>query len=160
MLLVFCLGTALFLACLGVKKGLKWSAGLFLLEYVVLLVFMAVFARKLHAERPFDFALFWSYRAIREGDKALLTQIIANVVVFVPIGLLLGCAFGRIRWWTVLLVGLGFSVLIETLQFVLKRGFAEFDDVFHNVLGCMIGWGVYVGVRWMIRKIKMHDQVE
>ena len=59
----------------------------------------------------------------------------------------LGCAFGRMKGWKVLLIGGGFSVLIETLQFVLKRGFAEFDDVFHNVLGCLIGFGVYVGVR-------------
>ena len=83
------------------------------------------------------------------------TRVIANVVAFVPIGLLLGCAFGkRMKWWKVLLIGGGFSLLIETLQFVLKRGFAEFDDVFHNVLGCLIGWGVYVGVRWMVERRK------
>lgn len=31
--------------------------------------------------------------------------------------------------------------MIETLQFVLKRGFTEVDDVWHNVVGCVIGWG-------------------
>ena len=53
-----------------------------------------------------------------------------------------------------MLIGGGFSVLIETLQFFLKRGFAEFDDVFHNGLGCMIGFGVYVGVRWMVSALQ------
>ena len=24
-----------------------------------------------------------------------------------------------------------------------NKGFAEFDDVFHNTIGCMIGYGIY-----------------
>ena len=88
-----------------------------------------------------------------EGGR-FLVQVCMNVLAFVPIGLLLGCAFGRLRWKTVLLIGGGFSLLIEVLQFVFKRGFAEFDDVFHNVLGCLIGFGVYVGVRWMVERVR------
>ena len=37
--------------------------------------------------------------------------------------------------------------MIETLQFVLKRGFTEVDDVWHNVVGCVIGWG---GCFWFV----------
>lgn len=76
-----------------------------------------------------------------------------NVVAFIPIGLLLGCAFDRMKWWQVLLIGGAFSLLIETLQFVLKRGFAEVDDVWHNVVGCMVGYGVYRGVRWLVKRL-------
>ena len=95
------------------------------------------------------------------GHELLSTQVIANVVAFVPIGLLLGCAFGkRMKWWKVLLIGGAFSLLIETLQFVLRRGFAEVDDVMHNVLGCLIGWGVYVGIAYLVGKRKMLGQVE
>ena len=43
--------------------------------------------------------------------------------------------------------------MIEVLQFVFKRGFAEFDDVFHNVVGCAIGFGVYVGIVYLIKRI-------
>lgn len=151
MTIAFWLGTILALAFLGIKKGLKWSMGLMLLEYLVLILVLAVFGRTVGEERTFDFTPFWGYREIREGHELLLTQIIANVVAFVPIGLLLGCAFGkRMKWWNVLIIGGGFSLLIETFQFVMKRGFAEVDDVMHNVVGCMIGWGVYVGVEWMV----------
>ena len=52
-----------------------------------------------------------------------------------------------------LAIGGGFSLLIEVLKFLFKWGFAEFDDVFHNVLGCAIGFGVYVGVGWLLRQI-------
>lgn len=152
MLFVYCVGTVFLLAFLGWKKGAKWSAGLLLLEYLVLLLILSVWARSGMAERKYDFTPFWSYRAVREGNVHLLTQIIANVFAFIPIGLLLGCASGRMKWWKVLLIGGGFSVLIETLQFFLKRGFAEFDDVFHNVLGCMIGYGIYLAGAWVIKK--------
>lgn len=124
------------------------------MEYMVLLLALAVVTRKVHPARAFDFSPLWSYREVlRSGKDALLTQNIANVLAFVPLGLLLGCAFGRMKWWKALAIGGGFSLLIEVLQFVLKRGFSEFDDVFHNVLGSAIGYGVYVGVRWLIRQI-------
>ena len=98
------------------------------------------------AERKFDFTPFWSFRAILAGRKDLLTQDIMNVAAFIPIGFLLACAFDRLKGWQALLIGGGFSVLIESLQFVLRRGFAEFDDVFHNVVGCLIGWGCMWGL--------------
>lgn len=153
-LVLFGVGTVLFLAFLGWKRGAKWSAGLLLLEYVIILLAMAVLTRTAQSARTFNFTPFWSYRAIiLDGKNALLTQNIANVGAFVPIGLLLGCAFGRMKWWKALAVGGGFSLLIEVLQFVFKRGFAEFDDVFHNVLGCAIGYGVYVLAVSLIRQI-------
>ena len=154
-LALFGIGSVLFLAFIGWKKGAKWSAGLLLVEYMVLLLALAVLTRSIHPTRPFDFTPFWSYRAVLQGGQdALLTQNIANVLAFVPIGLLLGCAFGRMKWWKALAIGGGFSLLIEVLQFVFKRGFAEFDDVFHNVLGCAIGFGVYVLSAWLVMRIR------
>ena len=154
-LVLFGVGTILFLAFFGWKMGAKWSAGLMLVGYMVLLLALAVLTRKVHPSRPFDLTPFWSYRAVFQGGKdALLTQNIANVLAFVPIGLLLGCAFGRLKWWKALAIGGGFSLLIEVLQFAFKRGFSEFDDVFHNVLGCAIGFGVYVLVDWLVMQVR------
>lgn len=151
-LVLFGVGTVLFLAFFGWKKGAKWSAGLLLVECMALLLTLAVLTRKAQPARAFDFSPFWSYRAIIEGKTDLLTQNIANVGAFVPIGLLLGCAFERMKWWKALMIGGGFSLLIEVLQFAFKRGFAEFDDVFHNVIGCAIGYGVYVLAAWLVRQ--------
>ena len=149
MLVFFCVGIGLLLAFLGFKKGAKWSARLLLLEYLVLLISLSVLARTVLAERKFDFTPFWSYRAILAGNSALLPQAIMNVVAFIPVGLLLGCSFDWMKWWKVLLIGGAFSLLIETLQFVLKRGFVEFDDMWHNVVGCLVGYCIYVICRWL-----------
>ena len=155
MFLVFLIGAVLLLTSLGYKKGARWSAGLLLLEYIFLLLSLSVLFRPVKEARTYELIPFWSYRTVREGGhELLLTQMIMNVVAFFPIGLLLGISFPGMKWWTVLLTGGAFSLLIETLQFFLRRGFAEFDDVWHNVVGCMVGYGVYRGVRWMGERIK------
>ena len=63
-----------------------------------------------------------------------------NVIVFIPVGLLLGCAFKQVTWWKALLIGYSISVTIEALQFWFMKGFSEVDDVMHNTVGCVIGW--------------------
>lgn len=153
LILVFCLGTAFFLVRQGLRKGLKWSAGLLLLEYLVLLLFLSVLVRSEQAERIYMLTPFWSYPAIQERQPGILTQVIMNVAAFVPIGFLFGCFYGRAKWWKALLLGGGFSILIEILQFAFKRGMSEFDDVLHNVLGCLMGYGLYVGASWLISSL-------
>lgn len=76
-----------------------------------------------------------------------------NVVVFVPVGILLGAGFRSMTWWKVLMIGGGVSVSIEAMQFFLKRGFSEVDDVMHNTLGCLIGYGIYSLTRFGYEKL-------
>ena len=146
LVVVFCVGTVLLLAFMGVKRGLKWSAGLALVEYLFLLILLAVLLRKVQDYHECGLIPFASYRPVLDGTRPVSAQIVANVLAFVPVGLLLGCAFGRMKWWKVALIGGGVSLVIEVLQFIFKRGFAEVDDVFHNVVGCLIGFGVYAGI--------------
>ena len=73
-------------------------------------------------------------------EKAALN--ILNVVLFIPVGLLLGLGFKRMTWQKVLLIGIGLSVSVELLQLVFRKGLCEIDDVIHNVIGCMMGYGV------------------
>lgn len=152
LLVLFCLGSVLLLVLLDAKRGLKWSMRLLLFEYLFWILSIAVFFRATMNQRMESLAPFESYRAIIEGED-ILPETLLNVAVFIPIGLLLGCAFGRLKWWEVLAIGGCFSLLIEMLQFLLKRGFAEFDDVFHNVLGCAIGFGVYLAVTYVVKRV-------
>ena len=48
-------------------------------------------------------------------------------------------------------MGFIFSSVIELSQLALKRGLCEFDDVFHNTLGCVIGYGVGMMMIGMVR---------
>ena len=65
-------------------------------------------------------------------------QILTNVIMFVPIGLIAGLIW---RWRELWIVA-GLSVVIEVLQLITARGLCEFDDVLHNMIGAAIGVGV------------------
>lgn len=142
LLSVFCFGLGLLLGFCGIKKGLRYSSGLLLVEYVFLLFCSTVIYRTVGETRQYDFHPFWSYKAIQEGREDLLAENIMNVVVFIPVGLLIG---KQVSWGKALLIGCGISVTIEALQFFLMRGFSEVDDVMHNTVGCLIGWFMVKG---------------
>ena len=142
LLSIFCVGTVLFLVWKGFKTGLRYSAALLLVEYIFLLFCSTVIFRATGETGQYDFHPFWSYDRLE-----LLVENIMNVVVFVPVGLLLGIAFKKKTWWKVLLIGCGISVTIEALQFFLMRGFSEVDDVIHNTVGCLIGYGIMTILR-------------
>ena len=142
LLAVFCISAMALLSFRGVKSGGRGVLVVLLVEYVFLLYCSTVFFRG-EAARGHNFLPFWSYVEIYHGDEqGLLQQNIMNVVVFMPVGLLLGVAFRSMNWWKAGLAGCCISLLIEILQYVFKRGFSEFDDIFHNVIGCMIGYAV------------------
>lgn len=122
----------------GLKKGLRYSSGLTLTGYIFLVFCSTVFLRKVGKIQRYDFHPFWSY-----NRSDLLVENIMNVVVFIPVGLLIGVAFKRMTWWKAMLTGCGIAVTIEVLQFFFMRGFSEIDDVMHNTLGCLIGYGAY-----------------
>ena len=75
-------------------------------------------------------------------------QILTNVIMFVPVGVLTGLIW---KWkWKGLWVAAGLSIGIEILQPVTSRGLCEFDDVIHNMIGALIGVGVVMIGRKML----------
>ncbi len=83
---------------------------------------------------------FWSY-----GVKSLRTEILLNVILFIPVGLL------EPRWKTVGLAA-GHSMLIELAHLVSLRGLFEFDDVIHNALGTALGVLTVLGMRRVLKR--------
>ena len=65
---VFVVGVIVLLAGKGTKDGWRWSAGLLLLEYVVLIYCSTVVFRMTGSETGHDFMPFWSYRSIMRGE--------------------------------------------------------------------------------------------
>lgn len=114
-----------------------------LAELYFLLLCSTVFCRSVSKAARLELMPFWSYQAYLNGRDYILGQIVMNVLVFVFIGFLLGGILHGRGWWKALLIGLGMSLMIEVLQYVLKCGISEVDDLIHNGLGVMIGWGEY-----------------
>lgn len=137
----------------GFKLGLRYGTVLLLAEWMFLVLCAIVFFREASAERGYNLMPFWSYWDYGEHSyfMEMFGENILNVLLFMPIGFLAGCGLRGMTFKKVLLIGGGLSVFIELLQFVFKKGFCETDDVIHNVLGCIIGYGL-----WRVCCIRLH----
>ncbi|CCI82689.1 VanZ family protein [Lactobacillus hominis] len=70
---------------------------------------------------------------------------LGNILWFIPFGLLFPVIIMKKSCFKItLLVSLIFSIIIESLQFVLATGVSDIDDVFFNVCGAIAGYGIYL----------------
>jgi len=113
-----------------------------------------VFGRETYSEYKYKEFPFWSYLAIYDGKTVLIKEDLLNVALFLPIGFLLFFSITRKSWRIATLSGLGLSVCIELMQLIGKRGTCEFDDVFHNTIGCVIGYYVAWAVMMLYNRVK------
>ena len=150
LLSVFCLVVVLFVAFKGIRTGFRWSSVLLLIEYIFLLFYSTVIFRPTGEARQYDYHPFWSY-----NRPELLVANIMNVIVFIPIGMILGSLL-RVKgsWLVALLIGCSISITIEALLFWFMKGFSEVDDVMHNTLGCILGYILVQGSRLMTQGLK------
>lgn len=71
------------------------------------------------------------------------TEMIANIIVFIPFGLLLSVNLKRTNFWVKLAYVFFFSVAFEAIQFVLAIGITDITDVITNTLGGLFGLMLY-----------------
>lgn len=117
-----------------------------LAEYYFLMLCSTVICRASHGERHIELIPFWNYLDIwnRVDYPADLIEVLLNIALFVPIGLLLGGLGFKTK--KILLSGICLSGIIEVSQFAFCKGLCETDDVIHNTLGCVIGYFGYIGL--------------
>ena len=114
-----------------------------LAAYAFVLLTVTVLCRRRVYAAEHELSLFWSYRRYFASQSVmLLSQMVLNVIVFIPVGVLLRKQ--PFKWAA--LLGLTFSACIEVLQLATQRGFFELDDMFHNTLGVVIGYGIAAGL--------------
>lgn len=104
-----------------------------------------------YANESFCPYLFQSYRnAWNSWSVVEWRNIILNILMFVPMGFLVPFVFPKMRSFLKMsLTGLGMTLLIEGIQLFAKQGIFEVDDILDNTLGAMIGYGIYVLLRYM-----------
>ena len=149
---IFCLVT--FVAIWGIKRGLRYSSIVALTEYVVYIYCSTIIFRPSLVKRMYDFHLFWSYSTTINGTGSHLEQIVMNVVFFIPLGFLFRASFKSISLWKVILGAFLISTSIEILQFIYRKGFSEIDDIINNVLGSMLGYGIFKSLYFFLRRKK------
>ena len=147
----------------GISRNRKVAILLFLLYFGVLFYFL-FFSEKMgrtFVEREYHYNLI-PFLEIRRfiihyevlGIKAVLLNVVGNVVAFMPFGFFLPIFSGRCRYFfNTVFYTLELSLAVELLQLVTKVGSFDVDDLILNTLGGAMGFVVYHTARWlMIRK--------
>lgn len=128
-----------------------------LLSLEIAFVFvMTLYGRTAEPGRGVSFRPLASYiEAFQPGNIELLLQVIMNILMFVPLGMLLPLNFNCFKKNKyVILTALVISVEIESAQGVLQIGMFEVDDILGNVLGAEIGFLCYDVAKWLKKRLK------
>lgn len=106
------------------------------------LVSIALGWRAFDSVPQIDLTPFWSYAQFH--NAAIRWQVYMNVFLFIPFGFMLPwCSEWLQRLWKVLLISAIFAALTEAAQYFFRIGLCETDDVIHNTLGAVIGYGYW-----------------
>lgn len=122
-----------------------------LMFYLSFALTITIFGRTPGSKARYELELFWSYRRAAAGTKQLIWENFWNVVLFIPIGAM-AAVLRKKRLWLAALFGMLLSIGIEVTQLLTYRGLFEFDDIFHNTLGAVIGVGLYLLLRKMEKR--------
>lgn len=113
--------------------------------YLAGVIYNTLLNRNLQSTMHYELQLFWSYQLVLNQNNIYFWQeIVLNILLFLPAGILLPLCFPSLhRLSRFALIAFGSSLCIELVQLVGKIGLFEFDDIFNNVLGALIGFSLY-----------------
>ena len=135
------------------EKKLKYSY-ICLFIYIFVILFFTLLKREPSLSRNrINLNLFWSYAFFDKADYRW--QIYMNVFLFIPFGALLAHITHK-SFIKCVFAGMVFSCMIEIVQLIFGLGLCELDDVFHNTLGNVIGFGHWIIVE-RITSMIMHE---
>ena len=115
--------------------------------YVAFILLVTLFVREIGAGGRLAWVPLWSWReVIFHHNLQLFWQILLNILLFMPLGVLLALDKGR-SLRKILGLGAVLSLTIELSQLIFKLGLFEWDDILHNALGCVLGGALIKGSR-------------
>ena len=147
---------------LSKKRTLIWFC---FIGYIIMVIGVTFLNRRAGIYGEINLHLFSSYREAWNSFNSITWRfIILNIFMLVPLGILLPLLNKKFRkfTWT---VGAAFlmTLIIETFQLITGYGIFDFDDMFNNVLGAIIGYGLVMtfitlveNTANMLRKIALY----
>ena len=86
------------------------------------------------------------------SKRDLLLNVIGNTAMFIPSGIVLPIIYQKLNhFWKVVAAGAMISLCIEILQLPFHVRASDVDDLILNVLGVVIGYGIYAAVKRLKR---------
>lgn len=114
------------------------------MEYTFFILCVTVLFREVHNNSfGVDLVPFAKYSKFFECTGEVGREIVTNIIMFIPTGILTCLASKKKRLRVVLIVALSISCAVEISQLLFKCGWCETNDVIHNVFGAYIGYLLY-----------------
>ncbi len=135
---------------ISLKK--KTLVFIIVLAYIVLLIKLLVFksGRDLNQVRSINIVPFYTIKnysmALYYGNisfKDYLFNIIGNVAVFIPFGLMVPYIMIGMKRFNTFISGVVFVLIIEAYQLEKNIGVFDIDDIMLNIMGVLIGLVAY-----------------
>ena len=124
------------------KKFNKSISKSFLYSYLWIAVSMTIIERPVLNSQIFRMTLIRD-RQLFSADFEYQYERVKNIVMAVPFGFLFPQSYIE-KYKFTLLIGILLFTLIEFLQVLFRRGIFEIADIIDNIIGCEIGFVVYV----------------
>lgn len=134
-------------------KASKYTRALFII-YLVALFWIIVYKFNL----PFSYMgiirsvnLIPFHASLIINGKLHYSELLLNVVIFMPLGVYAGILFQKWRVWRQLFLFFLVSFLCEGLQYVLGVGTSDITDIITNTLGGALGLLICKGIEMVFR---------
>lgn len=86
------------------------------------------------------------------GSKSFFYNVIGNILLFIPFGYFVSTYLNAKKTSQILIVSVLISLTAELIQYKIGRAF-DVDDIILNVIGSLIGFLAYLGLKGIKRKL-------
>lgn len=132
-------------------KYIKTIFLVLLIAYLLLLSYLTFLSQHYGREVEHCSINIMPFRTIIEfltsgyNIKTITTNLVGNIAAFIPMGFLLPIVFNRMnRLRKVIYLSFLAALMIEFMQYILRVGASDIDDVILNVLGAIVGYWVFM----------------
>lgn len=138
------------------KRQIRLAGGILFVMYILLLIYFLFFAEWYgrgpdtppqdgYNLTPFlEIKRFWRHRELL-GFRIVFLNLAGNIIGFIPFGFILPVLHRHFRHgFLVIFLGCLLSSLVEYMQYVLKVGSCDVDDVILNTTGTLLGYLFFI----------------
>lgn len=115
---------------------------LILAGYLLFVLSVTILRKQSGFHREYNLHFFRAWReAWNNFSVKNWANVLLNVALFTPLGVLLPLIWRKCRkWYVTIPIGFATSFAIELIQLTISRGICDVDDLFANTLGTVLGF--------------------
>jgi len=90
------------------------------------------------------FKTIFEYLQFKHGFNSTITNLLGNIAVFIPMGFLLPLIHKKFtKLKSIVLISAITTFFIEAMQYIMRVGVSDIDDISLNIFGGVVGFFMY-----------------